>query len=330
MEFQLLSDKPQAGECIAQHNNYTLALALFIVVGMFVSYLPQHFRIIHKGTSEGISPWFLLLGTISASSSFLNVVVLQWKLIMCCKILDLGPCVESTLAIVQLGVQFVMFSLILILYLLYFPANKIVIALGQQHVRRFSLLPARTEEWALSLMIARVVTLHLVICVLVTIGMLAIVGGPEHRATSSWAAFLGITSVILAIIQYLPQIHRTYKRKSVGALSIPMMLMQTPGAALLTLSLALQKGTNWTTWIVYAVSGCLQGMLLVMCIYFHFSAKSQGHGDFDTAETDPLLAATGAAPKTQNYSGPGNHLQASGTSPSAASTSHSSNPQTLA
>lgn len=83
-----------------------------------------------------------------------------------------------------------------------------------------------------------------------------------------------------------------------------MMLMQTPGAALLTLSLALRPGANWTTWIVYAVTGCLQGILLVMCIYYHFQATSHGYGDFDTNETEPLLAGDdNAVPKNRSRRG---------------------------
>ncbi|KAG0231369.1 hypothetical protein B0O80DRAFT_277331 [Mortierella sp. GBAus27b] len=308
----MFNPPPTTPGCIAEHDRFNLALSIFILVGMFVSYLPQHFRIIHQGTSEGISPWFLLLGTISATSTFLNIVILQWKVILCCGVLSLGPCLESILGIAQLGVQFVMFGLVLVLYLIYYPERKIVEERSLQHIRHhsFSFLPGPTEEWALSLLIARVVTFHLVICTVVTVAVLTFVGGPEHSATSSWAAFLGITSVILAAIQYVPQIHRTYERKSVGALSIPMMMMQTPGAALLTLNLALRPGTNWTTWIVYAVTGTLQGTLLVMCIYYHYKSKSEGHSDFDTAETDPLLATNEAG--ARGYS---SHPQSSGTHP---------------
>ncbi|KAI1318561.1 hypothetical protein EDD11_006251 [Mortierella claussenii] len=292
---------------------------------MVVSYLPQHFRIIHKGTSEGISPYFLLLGTISASSTFLNIVILQWRVIMCCKILSLGPCLESTLGIAQLGVQFVMFGLVLVLYLLYYPSYKIAAERVQQHIRHYSFLPAHSEEWRVSLLIAHVVTIHLVVCTFITIGLLAFVGGPENHWTSAWATFLGITSVLLATIQYVPQIHRTFKRRSVGALSIPMMMMQTPGAALLTLSLALRPGANWTTWIVYAVTGCLQGTLLVMCIYYHFQAKTHGYSDFGV-ESEPLLRGDGA-PKVQGYVGSSPH--APGSAAASSSATHS-NPQTSA
>ncbi|KAF9205639.1 hypothetical protein BGZ59_000374, partial [Podila verticillata] len=282
-------DSPEPGQCIPHHNDFELALALFILVGMVVSYLPQHFRIIHKGTSEGISPWFLLLGCISASSTFLNIVILQWKVIKCCGVLNLGPCLESTLGIAQLGVQFVMFGLVFVLYIIYFPAYKKLAEAVHDNNPNARFLPGQSAEWSLSLAIARIVLGHLVICVLVTIYVLTFVG-PENKWTLAWASFLGITSVILATIQYVPQILRTWHRKSVGALSIPMMMMQTPGAALLTLSLALRPGANWTTWIVYAVTGCLQGTLLIMCIYYHFRAKALGYDSFDSAETDPLIA----------------------------------------
>ncbi|KAF9586021.1 hypothetical protein BGW38_010355 [Lunasporangiospora selenospora] len=187
-----------------------------------------------------------------------------------------------------------MFGLVLVLFIIYFPANKKNAGSGNRHPQ-FSFLPDPSDEWALSLLIARFVGVQLAVCVFITILMLAFVG-PDSQWTSLWASLLGITSVILATIQYVPQIMRTYRRKSVGALSIPMMLMQTPGAALLTLSLALRPGANWTTWIVYAVTGCLQGILLVMCIYYHFNATKQGYGDFDTAETEPLLAENHIVP----------------------------------
>ena len=55
-----------------------------------------------------------------------------------------------------------------------------------------------------------------------------------------WATFLGVTSTLLAAFQYLPQIVHTWKHKVVGALSIPMMLIQTPGAILMVTSIALR------------------------------------------------------------------------------------------
>ncbi len=55
-----------------------------------------------------------------------------------------------------------------------------------------------------------------------------------------WATFLGVSSTLLAAFQYLPQIVHTYRHKLVGALSIPMMCIQTPGAILMVTSIAIR------------------------------------------------------------------------------------------
>lgn len=79
--------------------------------------------------------------------------------------------------------------------------------------------------------------------IIFTTFFLIVTGQPTGR----WATFLGVSSAMLAAIQYAPQIMHTYNAKLVGALSIPMMLIQSPGAVLMVLSIALRPGTNWTS-----------------------------------------------------------------------------------
>lgn len=55
-----------------------------------------------------------------------------------------------------------------------------------------------------------------------------------------WATFLGVSSVALTGFQYAPQVAHTYRLKLVGALSIPMMILQAPGAVLMVVSIALR------------------------------------------------------------------------------------------
>ena len=45
----------------------------------------QHYRIIQRKSSEGISPYFLLLGGTSSSSAFLNILILQKDVLGCCR-----------------------------------------------------------------------------------------------------------------------------------------------------------------------------------------------------------------------------------------------------
>ncbi|RDL39824.1 uncharacterized protein BP5553_04164 [Venustampulla echinocandica] len=83
-------------------------------------------------------------------------------------------------------------------------------------------------------------------------------------------------AVTLALIQYLPQIWMTWCLGHVGSLSIPMMLIQTPGSFVLSASLAARLGLGgWSNWGVFLVTGCLQGCLLVMGICFEVKARRE-------------------------------------------------------
>lgn len=84
-----------------------------IFVGILVSYLPQHYRIIARGTSEGISPYFILLGTTSGTSAFANILVLPASRadVACCKTVSTFECFAGLLGIAQVGMQWFCFAI---------------------------------------------------------------------------------------------------------------------------------------------------------------------------------------------------------------------------
>jgi PQ loop repeat len=85
---------------------------------------------------------------------------------------------------------------------------------------------------------------HSAFCTFVTFILLLSAPSDPSRAVRSqlniWATFLGLSSAILAALQYTPQIVHTYRRKLVGALSIPMMLIQTPGGFIMVVSIMIR------------------------------------------------------------------------------------------
>ncbi|KAI9241413.1 hypothetical protein MVEG_04999 [Podila verticillata NRRL 6337] len=288
--------------CEPQRRTADLGLSLAVLVGLFLSYLPQHFRIIHNKTSDGISPWFLLLGCLSATSSLLNILILQWRVLQCCRYVTAGQCFKSTLGITQLGVQSFMLGVVFVLYVIYYPPYKKVSA-AVHNLNMNIVLPSQSFEWSISVLFAKVVSSHFVVCVLITAILLhgagSGTGNGEPISTNgwilTWAGFLGTSGILLAMIQYIPQIIWTFVRKSAGALSLLMLLIQTPCTILMTVSLSRQAGANWSTWVVYAVTGTLQSILLVVCVVFYFIARRPGRPtmDVDTStalvETTPLL-----------------------------------------
>ncbi|ORX93681.1 hypothetical protein K493DRAFT_315863 [Basidiobolus meristosporus CBS 931.73] len=255
--------------CQPSHGIVNVLLAVFVVVGLFASYVPQQVKILRNKTSEGFSPWFLLLGSLACLSSLLNVLVLQWPVLQCCRFSTPGRCFLNLLGILQVSVQWVLLVAVLVLFIVYFPAHRKMIYFSDATVPH----AVPSYEWRLSKAIALVVASHLLVFVGVSVYLLLMVGGPQHTATKWWAGALGVLGMIMSILQYIPPIRRTWKRKSVGALSIPMMLTQTPATFLLAYSLFLQPGTNWSSWVGLLVSGVLQSVLLILSIAWYQRAR---------------------------------------------------------
>ncbi|KAL2433293.1 hypothetical protein ABEF95_004971 [Exophiala dermatitidis] len=272
-------DDPRCEE-IARVSYTNFGLSLFILVGILVSYLPQHIRIIRLRSSFGLSPWFVLLGTTSGTCAFANILVLPKSRadIACCRVVDEFACLAGLLGVAQVGVQWSCFTVILLLFLIFFPrptptpdaaGSAILEPDGYEYNDETESLKAQEEELAPSYRTALAVTgisvLHAVVITILSFYFVYL--RPMHA--QGWANFLGIFSTVLASIQYFPQIYTTFMLKRVGSLSIPMMCIQTPGSFVWAASLAARLGSEgWSAWGVYVVTGCLQGTLLVMGIYF--------------------------------------------------------------
>ncbi|TFK21006.1 hypothetical protein FA15DRAFT_646220 [Coprinopsis marcescibilis] len=276
--------------CIIEHDWFTAALTFGLCCGLIISYLPQHFRIIHAKTSEGLSPLFLLLGSTSAASSLFNILTMQSGLLKCCSVVSGATCLEISAGIVQLSIQWVMFSLIFVLYMRYYPQHLRAVNKDIQVQTLDTLVIVKsseiTQEWKWSIVLSWVAVLHFILCAFTT-AFVVLTSNPEPGANTplpplaySWARFLGVSAAILASIQYTPQLIHTYRSKLVGALSIPMMCIQTPGGVLMVLSIALRPGTNWTSWLTFAIAAVMQGMLLTMCILWKLRQKKLGIDDF--------------------------------------------------
>ena len=109
MASSLLPHSTVSDECkhLVNPNAYTVALAAVILVGILISYLPQHHKIIARRSSEGLSPWWVLLGGLSSVAAIANILVLpaSRRDVACCKEVTGGECAAGMLGIAQIGLQ---------------------------------------------------------------------------------------------------------------------------------------------------------------------------------------------------------------------------------
>ncbi|KAK0715560.1 hypothetical protein B0H67DRAFT_487580 [Lasiosphaeris hirsuta] len=246
-----------------------LIVSIIIVIGMLISYLPQHVRIIKRGTSEGISPYFVLLGTTSATSAFANILLLPKSRqdVACCKELEAFHCAAGLLGIAQLGVQWICFTFIFVLFLVFFRYNPT----NDPDNDELDEEAEDSPRWQTALLVASLTLLHGLVVIVVT-GILTMVA-PQHLPT--WANLLGVMAAALAAVQYIPQIWMTYNIKHVGSLSIPMMCIQTPGGFVFAGSLFARLGwAGWSSWGIFILTAMMQGSLLSMAIYYEIQARN--------------------------------------------------------
>ncbi|KAL8381681.1 hypothetical protein RB595_005796 [Gaeumannomyces hyphopodioides] len=266
-----------------------LIVSIIIVLGMLISYLPQHYRIISRGTSEGISPYFILLGVTSATSGFANILTLPQSRqdVACCKDLDTFHCLAGLLGIAQLGAQWICFAVILVLFLVFFRYDNATVSADEEE----DLATEEQPRWQTAVAVACICFLH-GLAVIVTTAVIGYVF-PQHL--SGWANTLGLSAAALAGIQYLPQIWTTYRLKHVGSLSIPMMCIQTPGGFLFASSLFARFGpAGWSSWGIILLTASMQGILLSMAIYYEIR-RDKSH-----AEGSPAIASNGATGRAPN------------------------------
>jgi uncharacterized protein with PQ loop repeat len=118
---------PSRCDDISHPNIKIFSLSLFIVIGILVSYLPQHIRIISRRSSEGLSPWFVLLGTTSSTFALFNIISLPISQtdIACCGVNGRFACFAGLLGVAQVFVQWGCFAMMYVLSAQQYPKRGV-------------------------------------------------------------------------------------------------------------------------------------------------------------------------------------------------------------
>ncbi|CCH44844.1 putative membrane protein [Wickerhamomyces ciferrii] len=232
----------------------TFIVSVIISIGIVLSYVPQHIKIVQTKSSTGLSPVFLLLSSLSGIAATSNLILLSFISIPCCLEITKFECINSQISLIQVGLQ--TFSTLLVVFLcVIFTRN-----------------PLDYEEYLEVIKVWKQI-LWFTGFIIISLIISFIYGIKSSNFILKYAQILGIFSTIVAIIQYLPQLKTTIHLKKAGSLSIPMMCIQTPGGFIWTATLILKPGSNWSSWFPYLTGAVLQGTLLVLCTYYEYIAE---------------------------------------------------------
>jgi len=145
----------------------------------------------------------------------------------------------------------------MLLFLIFFPRNPNASQMDDQD--------ANIPTWKEAVVVLAASIAFFIVALLGSI--VFVYAAPSHLR--AWANFLGLLGTALAAIQYMPQILMTWRLQETGSLSVPMMCIQTPGSFVFAASLAVRLGPGgWSAWGLFIFTGCLQGCLLAMSLWF--------------------------------------------------------------
>ena len=212
----------------------------------------------------------------------------------CCHEISGFACFAGLLGIFQVAVQWSCFAIMYVHHILHPPA-KCCTVLKITRLLLFlvyfptatALSPSKSPKaepsYRVALAVAGICVTHTFATAV--LNMVFINRFPTHL--QSYANVLGLLATVLASIQYLPQLYTTWRLKTVGSLSIPMMGIQTPGSFLWAGSLAARVGwEGWSTWFVYVVTGLLQGCVLGMGIVYELRVRKKRNLSSDEDNVD--------------------------------------------
>lgn len=276
-------------ECTTQTSNFTYWLSIFIIIGTILSNIPFLLKIHKRKSSIGISPYFLVLSVLASICITCNIFCLQRVLFSCCRFQPAGICFSNLLGVITIFSQLIINVTMYFFFIYYYPDTH-KYRDGQPYVLR--------QEW-------RHTILSLYICgafsiVVVFISSLLLLIGPETSPSyhseslgiTGWATFLGILSAVFSLVQYAPQLLKTWRTKTIGSLSVPALAIQAPGSFIVCYSIIERPGTNITTWIGMIVSSALQMMLLFLCLYLCYIKRKAKKQSRIIGFSDPLISSS--------------------------------------
>lgn len=232
----------------------TFITSVIISIGIVISYVPQHVKIVQTRSSIGLSPVFLLLSSLSGIAATSNLILLSYISLPCCTTLTPFECVNSQISLIQVGLQTISTLLIVVLCVIFTNTPDDYFAYGKV-----------LRVWRHILAFIGFIVISLIVSKFTF----------SNDSILLYAKLLGIFSTIVAVIQYLPQLKTTLTLKRSGSLSIPMMCVQTPGGFIWTATLILKPGSNWSSWLPYLTAAILQGILLILCTYYEYIAEKE-------------------------------------------------------
>ena len=219
-----------------------IAVALgAIVITIFIP-IPQFYKLCKQRSSAGISCFTATATVVFSLTNVGAALITKWRQIEQCSVSGLG-CMPNLLDLVQSAfVAFLVAAQLVIV--VHYPPNR--------HKN------ARSAA-AVVLFTAGVVWISCVCWSIAT---------PCATGTLGFATALGYVGSFTALVQYVPQLHATWRHQGSGSLSLLSYALQTAGGYLLVYQTVYQGATPWPVWGPWLISTVMQNAVIASACFF--------------------------------------------------------------
>ncbi|KAK6206096.1 hypothetical protein LQW54_007931 [Pestalotiopsis sp. IQ-011] len=232
---------------------------------LLISYTPQWARIVSRKSAEGLSTFYILLGSLSGVCAVGNILMLPSTEadMGCCTTNSKFACISGLLGTFQVIFGVACFWIVLFMYVYYSEEEYN----AEIHGRRLSWSgPERTFRRAKRAWMVLLAVCGFAFAILL---VSATIMNRFKGAAQTWADLLGVAVACLACVQWIPQTWTTWNLKSLGSLSLLSLCLMTPYTWIFGINMVIRVGfAGWSAWIVYILVGTMQIVLITMGIAF--------------------------------------------------------------
>lgn len=237
-----------------------------LILGTYVSNIPQFYRLYKRKNVLGISEKMIIFGIcsclLSVSGAFMkNKTNFNEK----CNVYSYD-CYLLTLGILQLSGPYICAHILYILYY-YYCKNQVLILLNQ-NIPKVEKVKKRFYS----------ILLFTIVIIIYTFSMFLFASQNVNNINNE---IFNILSCIFSIIMWMPQIYETYKIKGNYSLSVFALFIHCIGC-ILTIYFQVEYNNQGIFVIIpYIIGALFEFIVIIQCIYYKLKEKNTQHSLYE-------------------------------------------------
>jgi len=251
------------GNSLEQHQDvFSNILVWGLIIGTYLSYIPQYYRLYKRKNVLGISEQMLIFGICSCILSVMGAFMKNKTDINNKCISSRYDCYMLIIGLVQLLGPYICAHIFYIMYYYYFKRQVLILI-----NREMPKIKVVRKRFYIILGFVGVTIIYSIINFFIS----------SQRVNDINNEVFNITSCLFSIVMWLPQIYETYEIKGNYSLSIFALAVHCLGCILTIVFQFVFNHQNIFVVLPYIFGATLEFFVIILCIYYQCKGKDNKH-----------------------------------------------------